>query len=336
MLAERPKGRGVFQRTTDYEAAEKKRSSNFAARSPMFAVVSFAKWSDFSYDADSETLVLRPQSLHQPRECLDGKFCSSLFAYEMKPSGSIVYDRDLPPLKFKIAPEVLEPISKKEQPFLYYVVSPMYPYASPDGVNMPVKLHCAALVSDDDGSIRDADDRLLMTWFQGDDGQLTDVSALFAPRGCGADDCSKLGEAGWGLLRVGASFVALQQPMNLNPLDPQDEFWCAVAGDGWPDGLSATLDSDRRVDGINITAGRSIYAPQISTDRGIRIGSSLKDMRKAYPSARAANEYDGQTDYVVPAAGGMKLLFRTMGDRVTMIGLGTSPGAEMDGCPEMK
>ncbi|WP_327457413.1 hypothetical protein [Sphingopyxis sp.] len=334
MAAERPKGKGVFQRTVDYEAAERNRSSSFAARSPMFAVVSFAAWSDFSYDADAETLTLRPQSLNQPRDCSDGKFCNRLFGYEMKPTGAISYGQTLPSLSFKIAPEVIEPIAKKQHPFFYYVVSPEYPYASADGSTMPVKLHCAALVADEDGSIRDEDDRLLATWFRSDVGQSVDASAQFAPRGCGVNDCSKLGNIGWGLLRVGASFISLQQPMGLDPIDPENEFWCAVDGHQWPDGLSATLDSDRRIDSISLTHGRSIYAPQISTEKGIRIGSSLKEVLKAYPSARAARENDGQTDYVTLASQGVKLLFRISGDRVSMISLGTSPGAELDGCPE--
>jgi hypothetical protein len=71
-----PKPRSTFQKTSEYEQAERQRQQDLSAQYPMFAVVSFAKWEDFSYDADSETLSLNPESPHVVSPCGEGKFCS--------------------------------------------------------------------------------------------------------------------------------------------------------------------------------------------------------------------------------------------------------------------
>jgi hypothetical protein len=106
-----------------------------------------------------------------------------------------------------------------------------------------------------------------------------------------------------------------------------------VRGAAWPEGISASLNSKQEVATIYVEHGSAIRAPNLQTDRGIRIGSSLGDVKKAYPEAKPRPEYDGYIDYVVQLSRSRQLLFRTSEGRVAMLGLGSEPGSERDGCP---
>ena len=332
-MARKPKG--PFVKTTEYAEDEQKRYSNIASRYPMFAVVSKASWGDFSYDADSELLRLKLTSLHAVSPCGNGKYCSKLFGWGDEPVGRLEHSRDLPSITFRILPAEIEKISKTEQPIFYYVVSASYPFVdSSADDNLKVDLHCAALVSDDDSSIRDNDDRLLHLWapLENQTSPLQ-VTELFQAQGCGLAVCNMLGTTGWGMVRIGANYETIRAAIAGNKLEPTDDSWCFVTGEGWPDGVSAFLNSRKQIDNINIDEGSGVRAPNIRTEKGIQIGSSLADLRKAYPEAKPQPEYDGQVDYIVKIGVVQKLMFRTMDGRVTSMGLGSEPAAERDGCP---
>jgi hypothetical protein len=333
-----PRPRGAFQKTADYEESERKRLADLAARSPMFAVVSQTKWSEFTYDADTEILAMVPSSPHAALPCGAGKTCNQLVGWSDEQAGRLEHPRSLPPLTFKVAPADLEEIAKREQPILYYVVSPKYPYwTAGQGGNLPVDLHCAALVSDEDGSIRDEDDTLLHIWAPLEQTMSSEIVAeLFKPVGCGEADCKTLRTTGWGAVRIGAEYSSIRAAVGGDAIDTSSDFWCGVGGSAWPDGISASLNARQEIDNIYIDNGSSIRAPAVMTDKGIGIGSSLAALKRAYPSAKPQPEYDGQVDYVVSAGPARVLLFRTAGGRVTMMGLGDQPGSERDGCPPLQ
>lgn len=343
-LSSKPKG--TFQKTADYQKAEIERQSDAASSNPMFAVVSKAHWGDFTYDADREILSLKKDSVHTPKPCGKQEFCSQLGNYsEYDPAGRLKHSRQFHSVDFQISPIEMETIQNREEPLFYYVVSPVYPYvASKSDLDLSVTIHCAALMSDEDGSIKDDNDTLLYVVLPLENSSETgQIDELFRAKGCGELNCDILRTTGWGMARIGSKYSEIQSSIGGEKLDvavggggsieSDDGFWCYVGGSAWPSGIGATLDAKGIVENISINEGSAIRAPNIQTEAGIRIGSSLSDLKKAYPNARPQPEYDGQVDYVYQISSSRKLVFRTFRGSVTSMGIGSEPLAEADGCP---
>lgn len=370
----RPKPKGTYVKTNQYNLDEETRLKYLHNKYPMLAVVSLMKWDDFEYNADSEILSLKVKSTHYPKICSNGEYCSFLSGiyekdsdlYQYYPTGAIRYNKIPPKLQFQIAPNEIENLTLTEKPNLVFILSLKYPFIENNNEQeMPIQLHCAALFSNVEQNLNDRD-RLLHVWMPLNDtpqaqgnGDVwmpidtqhqsldndaveidTRTNSIFDPKGCGLFDCSIASEEVWGNIKIGLDAKELSQFNSNNNISLADDFWCIVSPEQWPSGVSAYLNEQKKIDAIYIGQGSAIYSPSIQTGKGIKIGSNLKELKVAYPNFVREEKYSGGGGvmYIVRDSEGNDLRFLTDGDspndKIRAIGIGEYSLDEWDSCPD--